>query len=175
MLDNEQALLEANKAVRLDPMKQRRGKSKQDFGTPREVLDGIERRFGKIGIDLAAREDNKVCERFISPEQDTLKINWSELIVPEGHIRFINPPYANLEPFAKQLAATKNDSRFTIMLCPASMGSKWWVKHVLGQVNALGIPRVKFRGADSIYPKDLSILVAGFGLHGFGYFDWRKA
>lgn len=170
----ERELLKANQAVKLDPMPQRRGKSKQDFGTPEEFLIGLQKQFGKIGIDLAARADNTVADRFISPEQDSLKTDWSKIILPTGDIAFANPPFADLAPWAKQLETTRHLSRWTIMLCPASMGSKWWVTHVLGKIMSFGIPRMKFRFSDGMYPKDLAIICAGFGVSGTGYFDWRK-
>lgn len=172
------ALLEANKAVRLDPTKQRRGKSKQDFGTPKDFLKAVEAQFGKLGIDLAAHEDNKVTELFLSPEQDSLSCDWRANIMVAchpGQVAWLNPPFADLAPWAKKCSECSQLPRWTLMLCPASMGSKWWVDNVLGKCMAFGIPRLQFVGADSIYPKDLALLAYGFGVNGTGYFDWRLA
>ncbi len=170
----EAELLEKNKLVKLDPMKQRRGKSKQDFQTPKKFLAAIERHFGVIAVDLAARADNAVCETFISPEEDSLSIDWTNLRMLPGEVSFVNPPFSDLDPWAAQLATTRNCPWWTLMLCPASVSSNWYIEHVRGKVVEYSIPRMKFIGADSTYPKDLILLAAGFGAIGYGNFDWRK-
>jgi phage N-6-adenine-methyltransferase len=167
-------LMSRNQAVKLDHMPQRRGKSKQDFQTPKDFLYAIESRFGVIAIDLAARKDNAVCEQFISPEQDSLKQDWAALRMLPGEVAFVNPPFSDLDPWAAQLETTRYCSWWTLMLCPASVSSNWYIEHVRGKVVEFSMPRLKFIGADSTYPKDLILLAAGFGAIGYGHFDWRK-
>jgi hypothetical protein len=52
--------------------KQKPGKSKQDYGTPWELIRAIEARWGKLTIDLAARADNAKAPLFITPEENSL-------------------------------------------------------------------------------------------------------
>lgn len=170
----ERELLTKNQSVKLDKMPQRRGKSKQTFGTPMSVLVAVQRQFGPIGIDLAATADNAVCENFISPEQDSLKQDWTQIVLPLGNIAWLNPPFADLDPWAKQLETVRFMRRWTLMLCPASVSCNWWTDHVRGKVVEFSTPRMQFVGSDSNYPKDLAILAAGFGATGYGFFDWRK-
>lgn len=167
-------LLKTNQSVKLDKMPQRRGKSKQDFQTPKEFLLAIRRRFGVIGIDLAARADNSVAEQFITPEQDSLKQDWTKVKLQPGEVSFANPPFSKLDDWAEQLATTRYCSWWTLMLCPASVSCNWWTNHVRGKVVEFSTPRMQFRGSDSNYPKDLCLLGAGFGATGYGFFDWRK-
>ncbi len=158
-------------------------KGKQTWRTPTEFLEAVRKRFGSIDFDLAATPGHQVTgersDAFFSPEQDSLQQDWSVLLTPaEEHrvarVAFLNPPFATLAPWAKKVAACRSLARWTIMLVPASMGSRWWADHVLGQTMVFGVPRIKFVGAESLYPKDLALVCAGFGVSGTGYWDWRK-
>jgi hypothetical protein len=60
------------------------------------------------------------------------------------------------------------------MLVPYSGGALWWNKHVMGQGMVYGIPRLTFVGCKDPYPKDLALIAYGFGVAGFGFFDWRR-
>lgn len=171
----ERELLASNNAVKFDKMPQRRGKSKQTFGTPPEVLLAVQRQFGTIGIDLAATSDNAVCSNFISPDQDSLKQDWTNIFLRPGEIAWVNPPFSALAPWAEQLATVRFMPRWTLMLCPASSSCNWWLEHVKHKVIELSTPRMQFVGATSNYPKDLAILASGFGITGTGHFDWRTA
>ncbi len=149
---------------------QKPGKSKQDYGTPRVLLDAIERRFGAVGFDLAAREDNRVAPGFYSPEDDSLVQDWT---LPGVGVAFLNPPFADIDPWAKKVASCRELARWTLMLVPASMGSGWWERHVLNKTMAWGIQRVTFAGEKTPYPKDLALIGAGFGVSGHGFWRWR--
>lgn len=149
---------------------QKPGRSKQDYSTPPAFLDAVARRFGPIDFDLAARADNAVAPLFYSPEDDSLRQDWA---LPGIRVAFLNPPFAEIRPWAAKLESVRCLPRWTLMLVPASMGSKWWADHILGKCQADGIPRLAFAGADGLYPKDLALLCAGFGVAGAGYWDWR--
>lgn len=153
----------------LEPI-QKPGRSKQDYGTPPELLAAIARQFGPIEFDLAARADNAVAPAFYSPEQDSLAQDWTLAGV---RVAFLNPPFANIDPWAEKLAACRELARWTLMLVPASMSSGWWVRHVLHKVMAFGIPRVTFVGESSPYPKDLALIAAGYHVVGQGFWRWR--
>src|SRR5574338_47234 len=82
-----------------------RHRSKQDYGTPRTLIHAIERRWGKLTIDLAATADNAKCERFITPEQDSLIQNW-ELKIGDG-LGWLNPEFADIDPWAAKSASLR--------------------------------------------------------------------
>jgi len=150
---------------------QKPGRSKQDYGTPRVFLDAVERRFGAIGFDLAAREDNKICQRFYSPEENSLTQDWS---LPDVRVAFLNPEFADIGPWAKKVSECRLLSRWTLMLVPASIDAHWYRDHVLGQMMVGGIPRVQFVDTNASYPKALMLCGAGFGVVGNGYWQWTK-
>lgn len=170
--------------------KQKPGRSKQDYGTPPSFLAAIARQFGRIDLDLACRPDNAVAPWGITEDINALEQDWAAPKAIEFstgatirrasgvHVAFCNPPFANIRPWAAKLETCRWLPRWTLMLVPASMGSAWWVDHVLGKTMTYGIPRLAFigaNGAEDLYPKDLAIVAAGFGVIGTGYWDWRKA
>jgi phage N-6-adenine-methyltransferase len=149
---------------------QKPGKSRQDFPTPKDLLDAIARRFGTIDFDLAARADNTVAPSFYSPEQDSLIQPWS---LPGIRVAFLNPEFANIEPWAAKCASCCLLSRWTLLLVPASIGSNWFTNHVNGKALVLGLnPRISFDGK-APYPKDCLLACFGFGASGFDVWRWK--
>lgn len=166
---------------------QKPGRSRQDYQTPPSVLAAIARQFGPIAIDLACRTDNMVAPLGICEDKqlNSLKQDWSDPmywdregnVVGSGDVtgvRFCNPPFSDIDPWAKQLLTCKWLPSWTLMLVPYSAASLWYVDHVLGKLMVYGVPRIQFVGTDAGYPKDLCIIAAGYGAVGQGYWDWRK-
>jgi hypothetical protein len=119
---------------------------------------------------------------FFSPEDDSLSKDWTStdhatwnlgLHKSIPRVRYLNPPFAHIAPWAEKVAACRHLPVWTLMLVPASMGSRWWADHILGKTMVWGIPRMAFVGSPNMYPKDLALVAAGFGVNGTGYWDWR--
>lgn len=149
----------------------RRGKSKQDYGTPWEFISAVERRFEPLVVDLACtRENSKAPNGLCYPDQDAFAVDWSEL----GGGLWCNPPFADIEPWAEKMAnECEHRESFAFLLVPASIGTDWFAKHVAGRAYVLGLsPRLTFEGCEDPYPKDLMLAVYGFGLHGFDTWRW---
>ena len=149
--------------------------TKQDWRTPPAFIDAVERRFGRISFDLAATIGHEVTDGThcaFSPEDDALSQNWGGAL---GPVAWLNPPYSDIRPWAMKLGEEcRHLPRWTLCLVPASMGSHWWADHVLGKCVALGVTRMTFVGADAPYPKDLALLCYGYGVSGYGFWDWKK-
>ncbi len=174
-MSEAQPLTETPARIGKEPV-QKPGKSKQDYETPAEFIAAVERRYGPIGFDLAASQTNAKAAIFFDEKIDALKQPWGyagKLAVP---VAWLNPPFANIRPWAEKL---DNECRFlrrwTLMLVPASMGSLWWKDHVLGKCQADGVTRMKFVGAEDAYPKDLALLAYGYGVSGHGFWQWNAA
>jgi DNA (cytosine-5)-methyltransferase 1 len=154
--------------------KQKPGRSKQDYGTPPEFMRAIEHRFGKVTFDLAASPHNAKAERYFALENgfDSLKQNWKE---PElGGVRWLNPPFSDIEPWAAKCAECRWLPVWTLLLTPASIGSLWYARHVLRRGHVDGISRITFVGETTPYPKDLMLSCFGFGVSGNGFWQWNK-
>ena len=154
------------------------GKSKQDVGTPREFIDAVEQRFGPISVDLAATAGNKVCHLYIGPDadeqrfRDSLAVNWKNLF--RYPVRWLNPPFGNVTPWVKKCAECRLMSSWTLLLVPASVGSKWWDTHVRGKsMRFILNPRIRFVGHKDQYPKDLALCAFGYGVNGEVLWRWK--
>jgi phage N-6-adenine-methyltransferase len=148
-----------------------RTKTRQDYAAPRAFTEACERRFGPLTWDLAASEINAKAPRFLSEEQDSLKQDWLSL---PGNL-WLNPPFANIAPWAAKCAAARDRAGWLLMLTPASIGTNWFEEHVLGKAYVLGVPRLTFVGEKDPYPKDLMLTLWGYGVSGFGAWDWKVA
>jgi phage N-6-adenine-methyltransferase len=156
---------------------QKPGRSKQDYGTPREFIDAVERRFGLLEWDLAAHAENTKCgEFFYGPGSrhgvDAFKIDWAARH-PTGTL-WLNPEFSDIAPWAERCAdASARRHGLIAMLTPASVGTKWFVDHVHQKALVLALsPRMSFDGKDD-YPKDLIVSLFGFGLRGFDVWRWK--
>lgn len=162
--------------------KQKPGRSKQDYRTPKVFLDALEVRFGKIDVDLAATHENKVAPVCLTLAEDSLAYCWTSSWADKN--LFLNPPFADIAPWAAKCAeeGPRMKRGRIFLLTPASIGSDWFARNVFGQAMVLGLsPRIPFDGTPinpktgrpDGYPKDLMISVYGPELHGFGCWRWR--
>jgi DNA (cytosine-5)-methyltransferase 1 len=152
-----------------------RGRSKQNYGTPTELLRAVQKRFGRIYWDLAAHEQNAVVGSYLGPgslvAEDALAFDWSTI---DG-LLWLNPPFADIAPWARECAAVRDRLAWTLLLVPASVGSAWWHEHVHGKGLALLLaPRLTFRGCDQPYPKDCALVAYGFGVAGYEPWRWDR-
>jgi phage N-6-adenine-methyltransferase len=157
---------------------QKPGRSVQEVGTPRELLDAVEARFGFFGVDLAALKSNRVVGPYCGPDhhnehmRDALGLacqwNWSQAT----GLRWLNPPYNNIAPWAEKCAEQSAIGPCRIaFLVPASVGSNWFADHVDGKALVLFLrPRLTFVGHTQCYPKDLILALYG---EKPGYECWR--
>lgn len=135
--------------------RQKPGRSKQDYGTPRDFIAAVERMYGPLGLDLAATKDNAKAPRFITPEEDSLTVDWTARAGSE--LCWLNPPFSDIAPWVEKCAA---ESCRIAMLVPASIGSEWFASHVHKKAGVVGIrPRLTFEGCDDPYPKDCMLLL----------------
>lgn len=155
--------------------------TKQDYGTPREFIDAVERRFGVLVADLAAHEGNAKCEDYIDERENSLAVAWASRW-PEANL-WLNPPFALNTLFAAKCAVEAARRHGLILfLTPASIGTDWFAEHVNRRAIVLGLsPRIRFEGMSANpktgkvdgYTKDLMLSVFGCGLSGFDVWRWK--
>ncbi len=153
------------------------GKSKQDYGTPWELIRAVEKRFGTLNVDLAARADNAKAPSFLGPESDSLAVPWAAYFEVRPTLAWLNPPFADIDPWAaKCLRETVGRSALrVILLTPASVGANWFSEHVHGRALVLALNgRITFEGTKDPYPKDCMLSCFGFGSAGFDVWRWRS-
>lgn len=159
--------------IGLEPV-QKPGRSKQDYGTPWAFVRAVEARFGPIAVDLAASAGNAKAPIFFSEEQNSLSIPWAVETHCKGANLWLNPPFADIAPWAAKCAhESVRRHGLIFLLTPASIGCNWFAEHVRGKAIVLGIsPRLTFEGTNDPYPKDLMLSVFGYGLYGFDTWRW---
>jgi len=156
--------------------RQKPGKSKQDYATPREFIAAVEKRFGKLDWDLAATWRNAVTTDFYGMQEsgvfrDSLEQNWRRL---EGNL-WLNPPFAQIAPWAAKCAGSsyRGATNRIFFLTPASVGANWFWQYVWPHALVLPIhPRLSFDGVDP-YPKDLMLSVFNAGARTMERWVWR--
>lgn len=147
--------------------KNNRGRSKQDYATPRDFIGAVVERFGTITFDLAASPGNHVAPAFLSEAQDALTYNWGDVAANWGGNLWLNPPYGNITKWVAKTESLLCPPREwskgrLLMLVPASVGSNWYADHVHGKASVYFLrPRLTFVGCIAPFPKDLMLL--GFG------------
>lgn len=164
---------------------QKPGKSKQDYGTPWELIRAVEARWGKLTIDLAAHDngDNAKAPEWVGESQNYLL---GTLNVGLDDLCWCNPPFDDIGSWAAKWRADAAEGAPIISLVPASIGAGWFKRYVCGggtvpdaaRVVALegripfqgchtmkdGVPKCggdEFCDGCSPYPKDCMLLLWG--------------
>ena len=150
-----------------------RHNSKQDYETPDEFIEAVERRFGRIEFDLAAHAKNTKHRRFFSKQHNSLEQDWHQL----GGLLWLNPEFKYIAPWAEKCKVEAAKGARIALLTPASVGTVWFAEHVHGNALVLGLsPRLTFGGEKTPYPKDLMLSMfgpAGEVPWGRGFDVWR--
>jgi phage N-6-adenine-methyltransferase len=158
---------------------QKPGSSRQDYGTPADFLRAVKLRFRveEFVIDLAARSDNAKADSYITPEQNSLSLNWNEF---SGWDCWLNPPFDDLGKWAKKCSTWNVGPNIgggrLFFLTPASVGSNWFADYVYPNAMVYALNgRLIFEGETSPYPKDCILSIFGFSLVGtFDVWDWKE-
>lgn len=153
--------------------KQKRGRSKQDYGTPDIFTDAVAKRFGPLAVDLAASAKNTKAPIFISAGQNSLVQDWKQY---KDVNCWLNPPFSNIGPWARKCAeyATFGGVGRLFFLTPASVGSNWYRDFVHLKAHVIFLnARITFVGEKMPYPKDCMLSVFGAGLSGFTIWNWN--
>lgn len=161
---------------------QKPGRSEQTVATPRNFLDAVEVRFGKLVWDLAATKENGVVrgrslhrfgpDHIETGKRDALINDWTKL---KGNL-WLNPPYSDIAPWAKKCVSRSGEQARAapiFLLVPASVGSNWFADYVFERALVFFLsPRLVFVGHTQVYPKDLILACYGYKPE-FRLWRWR--
>ena len=157
---------------------QKPGRSEQVVGTPRDFLNAVAWRFGKLDFDLAATRENSVVggdgDLHFGPgsalANDSLLADWSQL---DGNL-WLNPPFSDIAKWARKCAGTPTSIYRRIFLFVPLTTANWACDYVHGKALVLGLnPRITFVGHTSAYPKDMMLCVYG-EQPGFEAWRWKR-
>lgn len=133
-------------------------------------MHAVEQRFGRIQFDLAASVENAKAKNFFSLEQNSLAQPWHKI----PGLLWLNPPFANIEPWAKKCFEESILGAQIAFLTPASVGSNWFARWVFDKawVHFLN-GRISFDGVDP-YPKDCILSFFGEPVQRFEVWRWNQ-
>lgn len=159
--------------------KQQPGRSRQDYGTPPELLAAVKSRLQirDFDCDLAATKANAVTDRYLTVMDDALSgLVWLRSRALTKGWNWLNPPFADIGPWvAKALQQQLCVGARTVVLIPAAVGSNWWRDSVHERCKVLFLNgRVTFVGCDDPYPKDCALLLYDGRSFGYDVWSWRQ-
>lgn len=153
--------------------------SQQDYRTGPDFLAAVQRKFAldnEWWFDLACTvEDCVARDGFTYPKHDALASAWPQ--TPDGTAAWCNPPFGKSGAFAR--VASESPHCRTLMLIPASVGSRWWSESVDGQALVVFLrPRIVFLQPDGTpcpagINRDCALLAYGWP-PGYVCSDWRE-
>jgi len=122
-------------------MRKTKGGGRQDWRTPKRLFDCLERNFGAFDLDVAADDENHLCDRYFTKDHSALVFEW------RAQRAFCNPPFSQMSSFlirARDRADTEGCTTFVIG--PLDSGVRWFRGEVWGKVNGILLlaPRVNF-------------------------------
>jgi len=154
-----------------------KNKTEQNVGTDPKLFQVLNDRFN-FGWDLACTFENCIVtpindeqRGFYFPEYNAFDVHWH---ARDGWL-YLNPPYKDIEPWARKCYEESKLGAKIVMLTPASTGTRWFQKWIYrkAMVKFL-IGRPTFKGHDKPYPKDMMISIFDNFNRGFGLWDWKK-
>jgi phage N-6-adenine-methyltransferase len=155
--------------------KQKPGRSKQDYATPPEFIAAVEGLLGIVSFahDFAADRLNSKGHTYWDEAVNSLSINrqgWAD-VLGRGW-GWLNPPFANISPWAQRCAQLAEDGGKVALLVPAAVGANWFQDYVHGKARVYALNgRISFDGKNP-YPKDCILALYG-DEPGFYVWSWR--
>lgn len=122
--------------------------NKQDWETPQEFVDFIEREYNVMfTLDVAASLENKKAPLFLDEEMDALSRSWGR-----GHTVWCNPPYANQKDWVlKAIHESARRCCDVFMLIPARPDTKLFHDWIMTNATSIGFVkgRLNFKGEEA--------------------------
>lgn len=132
--------------------------AKQDWNTPKTLFDKLNVEFN-FECDLAASEENALCAKYYTKNDDGLKQVWSGVC-------WLNPPYGDkssrmVDWIKKAYNDTlENENLTVVMLIPARTNTRWFHQYCMKSAELKFIcGRPKFGNATHGLPQPLVLVV----------------
>jgi len=95
---------------------------RNSYGTPYYLANWLDSLYD-FDVDLAASDENALCDNYFTLEQDSLKQDWSKF-----RRGFLNPPYDKISPWVDKAIEEKKKGFITVMLIPTANGEDHYEK-----------------------------------------------
>ena len=127
--------------------------SKQDYGTPRWLFDGLDHEFG-FTLDVCASADNAKCERYFSGADGGLNQEWSGAC-------WVNPPFRGAGKWIERAYyAAKIEDATVVCLVPVWSHLYWWHDYALRATEIRFLKgRITFEDSTKALPTPIAIVI----------------
>lgn len=125
-----------------------------EWATPQELFDGLDREFG-FTLDPCATDENAKCGKYYTKNDDGLSKSWA------GETVFMNPPYGKeIAKWAKKAHDEwANNNATVVCLVPARTDTAYWHDYFMkGDIRFIR-GRVKFCGGKYSAPFPSAIVI----------------
>lgn len=148
-----------------------RGKGNNNASTPMVFINAVVKKFGELGVDLAANIGNHKAPLWLGPGStvapklgqpppyNSFDFDWHTF----SSLCWLNPPFTNITPWVRKCAAEVQLGARILLLVPASVGANWYWDWVVPYADVYSVGRMVFddcydKHGELItdpYPKDL--------------------
>jgi phage N-6-adenine-methyltransferase len=124
------------------------------WATPQPFFDACNRIF-QFDCDVCALPDNAKCSRYLTPEDDGLKQEWTGTC-------WCNPPYGkDIGKWMRKARESGENGATVVCLVPARTDTKWWHDYAV-KGDILFVPgRLKFGSSKNTAPFPSALVVFG--------------
>ena len=158
---------------------QKPGRSKQDYATPANFIRAVKARLGilRFSHDFAADSSNAKAFSWWGEQTNSLAVSpleWRDACGNEWG--WLNPPFADIGPWARRCAETADQGGKIAFLVPAGVGANWFRDYVHRKAMVLALNgRLAFMPDKPkwLYPKDCVLGLYG-ATPGFDVWNWRE-
>lgn len=126
-----------------------------EWPTPQDFFDGVNRRLGPFDLDVCATPENAKCAQFFTKEQDGLAQKWTGKV-------WMNPPYGRaIGKWVQKAYESSLTGALVVCLIPARTDTAWWHDFVTkGNVRFIR-GRLKFGGCKHSAPFPSALVIFG--------------
>lgn len=130
----------------------------QERRTPRWLFDFLSDRFGPFLLDAYAEKHNRMCDLWLSAEEDGHTADWTD-------VTFANPPFEDMAPVLVQALRQATRGVRSVVLGPVGCSQAWY--HELAIQGTVYVPdrRINFDtpGGEPTDRADRDTIVMAFG------------
>ena len=148
--------------------------SRHDWGTPQELFDWAQAKYGPFDVDAAASSENTKFEVYFDEETDALEVSWGSY----GKTFWLNPPYGRHYPkFVKKAWDEVNEVgtevEKVVILIAARTDTKVWQDIIAPNADRIVFlrGRVHFDGHG---PAPFASAIVVFDKTDWGYVEHRQ-
>jgi len=126
---------------------------KDNWSTPTDFFDQVEKRFGAFDLDPCANHNNSKADLYYTKEEDGLSKEW------KGKV-WMNPPYGReIIKWMKKAYDSSLSGAMVVCLVPSRTDTKWWHEYATkGDVEFIR-GRLKFGGSKQPAPFPSALII----------------